>query len=167
MESIHRCTAPHTWEYPALRDTEDEFHSRDARRERESRACSLKHTKPPLISVHTFAKQAYKTHFGACLPTLEPYRPPVTSPFFAQNSQAAEGKPPKQLQPQENNLKCSSYPLIRPLIQYFLTLMLTPCHTHHSRTADLQLRSPQRSEHCCGYITCRISPQLPQRPGRK
>lgn len=43
-------------------------------------------------------------------------------------------------------------------------LMLTPCRIHHSRPADLQRRSPQRSYHHFGYITCQILPQLPQRP---
>lgn len=41
---------------------------------------------------------------------------------------------------------------------------LTPCHIHHSRTVDLQQKSPQRSYFHCGCTACQIWLPLPQRP---
>lgn len=41
---------------------------------------------------------------------------------------------------------------------------LTPCHIHHSRTVDLQQKSPQRSYFHCGCTACQIWLLLPQRP---
>lgn len=41
---------------------------------------------------------------------------------------------------------------------------LTHHHIHHSRTVDLQQRSPERSYFHCGCTVCQIWLQLPQRP---
>lgn len=49
------------------------------------------------------------------LPTLESYKPPVTSPFFAQNSQAADGKPPKQLHQTRKDIMCTMSYIIADL----------------------------------------------------
>lgn len=137
--------------------------------------------------------------FSLHLLTLEPYSPPVTSPFFVQNSQAELGKPPKHL----HHHSISQCPLIgrdpsqlvkaktltqlshkapfyhfRPLgVPDYLsdepfdasTLPLLPQrlthhHIHHSRSVDLQQRSPGRSYFHCGCTSCQIWLQLPQRP---
>lgn len=53
--------------------------------------------------------------------------------------------------------------LLRRLL---LPRRLTPYHSHHSRTGDLQQRSPERSYCHCGCTACQIWLQLPQRPVR-
>lgn len=87
VSSSRLCTSPRTLECPAYPDRVDEFHSRDARRERCCRVGSLSNT----LQFEFRFQHNNQIYFASDSPTLEPYSPPVTSPFFVQNSQAEEG----------------------------------------------------------------------------